>query len=657
MTIKFKKYTEWTVGSKLTLIVSVVFSLILLTFTSVVNYNLKQQADAQAVTDVTERTQFVVDMLNIFDADLRNQASDALKVFKGNFKDGFELDTARTVDVAGAATPVLKSGGKDLNGDLSFTDRLTSEIGAVATVFVKSGDDFIRISTSLKNDKGERAIGTPLNHASPAYKTLIDGKGYVGLTELFNKQYMTQYDPIVDASGKVIGALFVGKDFTVAINEVKDKIRSIKLGKSGYFYALDAREGKTYGNLFLHPTKEGKNILDSKDGNGHEFIKEILEKKQGLIRYPWINTELGETDAREKIVAFYPIKGWNWVVAGGMYADEYAAESNRTNQRYQIISLVIVVLLGIFMFKVMQIRLSTPLAQVIDAANKMANGDLTTSVRVTRVDEIGQLMHAINGIGEGLRSLINEVQQSANMIAYSSQELSDGNVDLSARTESQASSLEQTAASMDEMTGTVKQNSEGAKHANDLVLAAAEVASRGGKVVHDVIDTMSSIKDSSRKIVDIISVIDGIAFQTNILALNAAVEAARAGEQGRGFAVVASEVRNLAQRSASAAKEIAALIKDSVSKVESGNLLAEQTGKTMEDVLRAVDQITQITAEISHASQEQSDGIEQINQAVAQMDDMTQQNSALVEEASAATETMREQVEHLVRLISAFKLR
>ena len=237
MTIKFKKYTEWTVGSKLTLIVSVVFSLILLTFTSVVNYNLKHQADAQAVTDVTERTQFVVDMLNIFDADLRNQASDALKVFKGNFKDGFELDTARTVDVAGAATPVLKSGGKDLNGDLSLTDRLTSEIGAVATVFVKSGDDFIRISTSLKNDKGERAIGTPLSHASPAYKTLTDGKGYVGLTELFNKQYMTQYDPIVDASGKVIGALFVGKDFTVAINEVKDKIRSIKLGKSGYFYA------------------------------------------------------------------------------------------------------------------------------------------------------------------------------------------------------------------------------------------------------------------------------------------------------------------------------------------------------------------------------------------------------------------------------------
>src|SRR5450830_744844 len=656
MTIKFKKYTEWTVGSKLTLIVSIVFSLILFTFTSVVNYNLKQQAEAQAVTDVTERTQFVVDMLNIFDADLRNQANDALKVFKGNFKEGFELDASRTIDVAGANTPVLTSGGKDLNGELSYTDRLTSEIGAVATIFVKNGDDFIRISTSLKNDKGERAIGTPLNHASPAFKTLMEGKGYVGLTELFNKQYMTQYDPIVDTRGKVVGALFVGKDFTVAINEVKDKIRSIKLGKSGYFYALDAREGKTYGNLFLHPTKEGKNILDSKDDNGHEFIKEILQRQQGVIRYPWVNSELGETDVREKVVAFYPIKGWNWVVAGGMYSDEYAAQSHRTNKGYQIISLVIVFMLGVFMFKVMRIRLSTPLQQVIMAANKMANGDLTTSVKVTRVDEIGQLMHAINGIGQGLRSLINEVQQSASMIAYSSQELADGNVDLSARTESQASSLEQTAASMHEITGTVKQNSEGAKHANELVLAAAEVASRGSKVVSEVIDTMSSIKESSRKIVDIIGVIDGIAFQTNILALNAAVEAARAGEQGRGFAVVASEVRNLAQRSASAAKEIAVLIKDSVAKVGTGTKKVDEAGQTIDNVIVSVRKVSDVISEISTANGEQTTGLQQIHQAINQLDQVTQQNASLVEEVAAASELLSEQAMGLRKLVAFFKL-
>ncbi|MFZ6693433.1 methyl-accepting chemotaxis protein [Undibacterium sp. SXout20W] len=657
MPIKFKKYTEWTVGSKLTLIISVVFSFILFSFTSVVNYNLQQQAEAQATSDITNRTQFVVDMLNVFDTDLRNQASDAGKVFKGNFKDGFELDANRTIDVGGVSTPVLKSGTQELNGNFANADKLTQEIGAVATIFVKKGDDFIRISTSLKNELGERAVGTTLNHASPAYQPLMEGKPYAGLAELFKKQYMTQYEPVMDSSGKVVAVLFVGKDFTAAINEVKAKIRSIKLGKSGYFYALDSRPGQTYGDLILHPTKEGKNVLDSKDQSGHEFIKEILERKQGVIHYPWVNSELGETEVREKVVAFYPIKDWGWVIAGGMYSDEYAAETNRTNRRYQLISMVIVFLLGVLLFKVMRIRLSTPLQQVILAANKMASGDLTTTVTVTRVDEIGQLMHAINGIGQGLRVLINEVHQSATLISYSSQELADGNADLSARTESQASSLQQTAASMDELTSTVKQNSAGAKHASELVVAASEVASRGGKVVNDVIDTMSSIKESSRKIVDIISVIDGIAFQTNILALNAAVEAARAGEQGRGFAVVASEVRNLAQRSASAAKEIAVLIKDSVAKVESGNVLAEQTGRTMDDVLKSVEQITHITAEISHASQEQSDGIEQVNQAVSQMDDMTQQNSALVEQASAATETMREQIDHLVQLIGAFKLK
>jgi len=654
---KMKKYTEWTVGSKLTLIITVMITVILFSFTSIINYNLKQQAESQAVADITQRTEFVVDMLTLYDVDLRNQTNDIIKIFKGNFKDGVELDSSRNIDVGGVSTPVLKSGGQDLNGNFSSPDKLTSEIGVLATIFVKKGDDFIRISTSLKNENGERAIGTVLDHANPAYGAIISGTSYAGLVELFHKQYMTQYDPILDGSGKVIGALFVGKDFTTAITEIKTKIRGMKLGKSGYFYALDTRPGKNYGNLLLHPSKEGQNILESKDKNGHLFIKEMLERKQGVIHYPWLNAELGETDVREKVVAFYPIKGWNWIIAGGMYSDEYTADSHRMNQRYQLISIAIVLMLGVLLFNVMRRRLSHPLQQVIAAANKMASGDLTSSVEVTRVDEIGQLMHAINGIGKGLRVLVSEVHQSAMLISHSSQEIADGNIDLSARTESQASSLEQTAASMDELTGTVKQNSEGAKHASELVLATSEVASRGGKVVNEVIATMSSIQESSRKIVDIISVIDGIAFQTNILALNAAVEAARAGEQGRGFAVVASEVRNLAQRSASAAKEIAALIKDSVAKVESGNLLAEQTGKTMEDVLISVDQITQITAEISHASQEQSDGIEQINQAVSQMDDMTQQNSALVEQATAATETMREQVDNLIELIGEFKLK
>ena len=654
---KYKKFAEWTVGSKLTLIITVIISLILLSLTAVINYNLTQRAQSQAVADVTDKTQLVVDMLNLFDTDLRDQTSDAIKVFKGEFKGDFELDDRRSIEIGGVSTPVLKSGGQDLNGNFSVPDRLDSEIGVITTVFVKKDDDFIRISTSLKKENGERAIGTMLSHTSPAFQLLSAGKNYIGVAELFHKQYMTQYDPIFDSAGKVIGVLFVGKDFTDSIANIKAKIRAMKIGKSGYFFALDARPGKTAGNLLIHPGKEGQNILDSKDNDGHEFIKTILESKQGVIHYPWINAELGEVKPREKVVAFYPMKSWNWVVAGGIYSDEYAEESNKLTHRYLLVSILVILALAILLFNIMRTRLSKPLQEVIHAAKQLAHGDLTAKVEVDRVDEIGQLMDSINGIGKGLTVLVNEVRESTLLISNSSDEIAQGNHNLFDRTEAQASSLQETATSMDELTSTVKQNSDSAKHANQLVVSTSDIASKGGEVVTHVVETMSAIKDSSKKIVDIISVIDGIAFQTNILALNAAVEAARAGEQGRGFAVVASEVRNLAQRSASAAKEIATLIKDSVEKVDYGNLLAERTGRTMDDVLDSVRQVTEIMAEITLASQEQSSGIEQVNQAVSQMDDMTQQNSALVEQAAAATSTMREQVNNLIEVISAFKLK
>jgi methyl-accepting chemotaxis protein len=323
-----------------------------------------------------------------------------------------------------------------------------------------------------------------------------------------------------------------------------------------------------------------------------------------------------------------------------------------------LISILIIgfLIVGSIFAWVMTTGITRPLREAVDFARRVAAGDLTSEVQVESKDETGQLMKALQEMNQELQIIVGSVRESINMIVAASTEIAAGNLDLSARTETQAGSLEETASSMEELTSTMQHNLQNARQANDMVHAASAAAVKGGSVVSQVVDTMGSISASSTKIVDIIAVIDGIAFQTNILALNAAVEAARAGEQGRGFAVVASEVRSLAQRSASAAKEIKTLIDDSVSKVKQGTALVDQAGLTMTEIVGRVKHVTEIMSEINNASKEQSAGIAQVNQAVIQMDNVTQQNAALVEEAAASAQSLNDQAENLSKLVSVFRL-
>ena len=335
--------------------------------------------------------------------------------------------------------------------------------------------------------------------------------------------------------------------------------------------------------------------------------------------------------------------------------DEAAAFIRGRNVILFTFGLVVIALSGI-LASILIRNIIRPLHAAVGIANRFSAGDLTSDIVVASTDEIGDLLRALKEMNEKLLRIVTDVRQSAGSVTASAREISQGNTDLSQRTEEQASSLEETAASMEEMTVTVKQNADSANQANQLAASARDQAEQGGAVVGRAVTAMSAINSASRKIADIIGVIDEIAFQTNLLALNAAVEAARAGDQGRGFAVVASEVRNLAQRSAAAAKEIKELIHDSVDKVKSGTVLVDETGATLKGIVEGVKKVTDIVAEIAASSQEQSTGIEQVNKAVMQMDEMTRRNAALVEEMAAASVSMEEQSGTLAKLVAFFRV-
>ena len=647
------KFREWSVGSKLCLMVFLLVGIMFALYGWAFGRSTMSMMNERVSNEVQGQSRVAVDLIDVFDQAKRAETGRFAGLFASYFNAPFSLDTTRSTTLADRNVPVLMNGATDLNLDFTLVDRFTAQSQGVATIFAKTGDDYVRVTTSLKKEDGQRALGTLLDHSHPSYARLQANQSFVGIATLFGKQYMTQYDPIHDAKGNVIGSLFVGVNITEDLKQLKDRIRAIKLGKSGYLFVVDAKPGKDQGKVLLHPDLEGQNLLDAKDADGHAYLKDVLEKKEGLIR---VNLAENQQASREVLLAFKQYPNWGWEVLGRVYADETEGEIVAMRNYYAIAGTVVLLLIAAVLYWTIRRMVSQPLQQTIAIAARLEAGDLTVNSNTHRVDDIGRLLRGIDNVGGGLASVVGNVRRSSEAINVAAREIATGNADLSARTESQAGSLEETASSMEELTSTVRQNADNAQQANQLAGSATEAATHGGKVVEQVVETMGSIRDSSRKVVDIITVIDGIAFQTNILALNAAVEAARAGEQGRGFAVVAGEVRSLAQRSASAAKEIKELIGDSVRRVDAGSELADQAGAAMQEIMASVRRVADIMNEISAATNEQRSGIEEVNRAITQMDQVTQQNAALVEQAAAAAESLQEQADQLVQAVSVFRL-
>ncbi|XHS76636.1 Cache 3/Cache 2 fusion domain-containing protein [Burkholderiaceae bacterium UC74_6] len=634
--------TSTSIARRVSLFGAAGIATVLIAMSLTISLMLSKAGDERTRTWIGDKTASLVDALDAMDGAARQMVERNYGYFRGEFKGEFALDSGGTE---------LSNGGVKLNGNFDHVDRFTAVTGGVATVFAAKGDDFQRVSTSLKNPAGERVMGTMLGKASPAYASVSSGQAYTGRATLFGKNYMTRYDPVKDSSGKIVGILFIGFDLDAFDGAVERMVANAKFFEHGGTYIVNPTKDPAKAVLVAHPTAKGKLLAEMEPG----FVKTLFELKDRQAFLDDAPNILSSPEKDNFAVLQKSEKTGFWVVAQVSRGEAQATTRKLMWLLWGLIG-VVVIGLGLGLAWMMNKWVAEPLGSLTEALGAITSGDLTHAVRSRRNDEIGQLIQQTETMREKLAQAIGTVRHSVDSISTASSEIATGNQDLSQRTEQTASNLQAAAGSLTQLTGTVRQTADSALTANQLVSSAAEAAAKGGEVVGQVVSTMEEINASSRRINDIIGTIDGIAFQTNILALNAAVEAARAGEQGRGFAVVAGEVRSLAQRSAEAAKEIKSLIQASVERVEVGSQLVQQAGVSMSDIVSGVQRVQDIIGEISSASAEQSDGIVNVNQSVAQLDQMTQQNAALVEQSAAAAESLREQAHKLVAAVQVFRV-
>lgn len=632
-----------SVAHRLTLLSIGLLAGVLFAISLVIGVVAEHSTRGQIVTNIKEKVHGVAGAAASSDVTNRELLRLAFRFFRQYFEANMELDDS---------TGVLKSHGYPVNNDFVSVDKFTEDTGGVATVFARKGEDFIRITTSLKKEDGSRAMGTLLNRESAAYKAIQVGQSYSGPAALFGKHYMTHYEPMRDKNGKINAILFIGYDtstFQAGLEALADATRFYD---SGGTYIIDPRSGPSEAVFVTHPSAKGRKVLQVYPA-ADKFLASLTSANDGFVAdaTPMISTKGGP-----KWAVVEQTQANHWWVVGEVSDQEAMAQHWQGMAVTWGLLAAATLMLGFGLLAMIRRTVSQPLAELSQAVEAVAAGDLTQPVTTERRDDIGMLMQKVEGLRQRYLRIMSQVRCAVDSITTASGEIASGNQDLSHRTEQTANNLQETAHRVAQLTSTVQLSADSARQANQLAASAAEVAERGGSVVRQVVSTMDDINQSAKQIADIIGVIDGIAFQTNILALNAAVEAARAGEQGRGFAVVAAEVRSLAQRSAEAAKEIKNLIGNSVIKVESGSKLVKAAGDTMGEIVASVQRVSHIINQIKAAADEQSMGIGQVNAVISELDQMTQQNAALVEQSAAAADSLNEQAEHLARGVQIFKL-
>lgn len=644
---------RYPIGLKLSLAVVTALCVVLGVAMGIVSWVTWRDLSGLAEQNALMYGRQVLSTVQSFDESLQQQAQKDFSLFKARFAQG-AFDTTPGTGSDGKPQNILRFAGQALNGQFDVVDRYTQETGGtVATLFVRQGDDFLRVSTSLKRQDGQRAIGTLLGKAHPAYQPLVAGKGYLGRATLFGREYMAVYEPVV-RDGQTIGILFIGTEIGATLDKVYDSMRKMQVAQTGRVFAVDLRDGPAKGRLYgLAEANARLDLEQPRAKTWFDGLAAVDTESELATEGSALN---GFKDDLPRYLAVGRYVPWGWAVVAEAPVDELTGPARHAiTWLWGGVAVAVLILVGVLWWSV-GFLVSRPVRELSAGIAHLSSGDLRQTITVRTQDEMGLLASNLEAFRLNLVASLGTVRGSADAVAAASGEIAQGNQDLSNRTEQQASALQQTSSQMDTLGAAVSSNADHAGTASTLADEASGVAERGGQAVVQVVAAMRGIQDSSQKIADIIGVIDGIAFQTNILALNAAVEAARAGEQGRGFAVVAAEVRSLAQRSASAAREIKGLIQNSVEQVATGSRQVDAAGQTMQAVVDAIRRVDAVVREIASASQQQRVGVGSVGDALVAIDQGTQQNAALVEQMAAAASSLSQQADQLVSAVSRFRL-
>ncbi|GHV05938.1 methyl-accepting chemotaxis protein [Campylobacterota bacterium] len=614
---------------------------------------------------IEEVNRQIINTVGIFNNDLDSRITRLGEIFRAQFPNDFSLNESERIMVAGASTPAMRVSGELLNNNTNIVDRFTASSDAVATVFARDGDNFVRVTTSLKKEDGTRAQGTLLALNSPARARLLANQPYTGRTKLFGGDYITVYVPITNKVGTVIGSLFVGLNITKSLSELRENLMAIRHGDTGRVFILDA----ITGNFLLHETLQGKN------GSESDHIREILALKNGSLQY---------NDGEDKVAVFAPYPAWNWILVADVSVKELTKDARTMRTALTVGAVLLAVLLFNVIMGALTLLLNRPIKIAVKTLGVIAEGKLDVVVPDGGQDEVGQLLDSMRKMVNNLRSMLLEIkggidelfenssnlQSASHSVAKSSQEQSDAAMKMAASVEEMSASVETVSRNAQDATSTAKEADGNAAAGEGVILQASSSMTLVAETVRTASQAVDSLGSESKAISAIVDTIGEIADQTSLLALNAAIEAARAGDQGRGFAVVADEVRKLAERTQESAQEISGLIKrilegtndavkrmeDSVKQVEQGVTQATGAGARMRDIRSGAAQVSNSIGAIGHALGEQSTALQQVAGSVEHISSHADQNSQMADQSAKLAEKLQQLAATLEDKIGHFKL-